>query len=92
MYLCNSSILPYAIRPPIDVKEEECESQSILIGHLVLPGLVLLRPCNFTIVEEFGLVSLLEITLEDLLLGLQGEILMIPSPIVEVVVVKFDSS
>jgi hypothetical protein len=88
--LSDSFILSDPVSAPVDVEKQQGEANSVLVRDLILPGLVLLRPSDIAIVDELRLVSLLELTLKDLLFGLQGEVLVVPAPIVEVVIVKAD--
>lgn len=88
MRLHDSLVFPDAVGPPVDVEQQQRKAQGVLIGHLVVPGLVLLRPCDVTIVDELGLVALLELALEQLLLGLHWEVLVEPAPVVPVVVAE----
>ena len=88
MRLHDSLILPDAVRPPVYVEYQQGKAESILVGNLIPPGLVLLRPGDFTIVDELRLIALLELSLEQLLLGLHWEVLVESAPVVPVVVVK----
>lgn len=88
MSLFDSLILPDAVGPPVYVENQQCKAKSILVGHLILPRLVLLRPGDVTIVDELRLVSLFKLSLEQLLLGLDWEVLMEPAPVVPIVVIK----
>jgi hypothetical protein len=81
-----------SVGSPVDVEEEEAGSDDVLVGGLVFPGLVFLGPSDVAIVSEFRFISLLEILLEELLLGLDGEILVVSPPIVEVVIAEADVS
>lgn len=83
-------ILSDSVRAPVDVEQQQGEADSVLVGDLILPGLVFLGPGDIAVVDELGLVSLLEVALKDLLFGLQGEVLVVPAPIVEVVIVEAD--
>lgn len=84
----DSLILPNAVSPPIYVEDQQGKAKGILVGHLILPRFVLLRPGDVTIVDELRLVALFELSLEQLLLGLHWEILVESAPVVPVVVVK----
>lgn len=79
-----------SVGSPVDVKEEEAEPDDVLVGGLVFPGLVFLGPSDVAIVSEFRLISLLEILLEELLFGLDGEVLVVSPPVVEVVIAVAD--
>ncbi len=87
----DAFIFSNSVGTPVDVEEQHGKTNCIFIRDLVLPGFVFLWPCDIAVVDEFRLVSLLKIALEELLLGLQREILVIPAPVVEVVIVKADS-
>jgi hypothetical protein len=87
----NSFVLSNSISSPVDVEEENGKSDGVLVGHLIVPGLIFLWPGNVAVVDELGLISLLELAFENLLLGLEREVLVISAPIVEVVIAKADS-
>jgi hypothetical protein len=86
----NSFVQSYSVSSPVDVEKQQSESNRVLIGNLIIPRLILLRPSNVAVIDELRLVSLLELPLEDLLLGLQGVIFMVSPPIVKVVIPKTD--
>ncbi len=88
MGLNKALILSCFFCAPIDIEDEKCKSKCILIGYLISPGSVLFRPGDITIIDEFGLISLLEIFLEDFLLCLDGEVFVEATPVVEVIVIK----
>lgn len=88
MRLCDSLILPDAVGPPVYVENQQRKAKSILVWHLILPRFVLLRPCDVTIVNELRLIPFFELSFEQLLLGLDREILMEPPPVVPIVVIK----
>ena len=73
---------------PIDIEDEKCESNCVLVGYLISPRSVLFRPSDITIIDELGFVSLLEISLEDFLLCLDGEVFVEAAPVIEVIVIK----
>lgn len=72
----------------INIEDEKRKSNYILIWHLISPRSVLLGPSDITIIDEFRLISLFEISLEDFLLCLDGEVFVEAAPVVEVIVVK----
>jgi hypothetical protein len=90
--VCFSDALIFSnsVRAPVNVEEQHGEANRVLIRDLILPGFVFLGPRDIAVVNELRLVSLLELALEELLLGLQREVLVVPAPIVEVVIVKAD--
>lgn len=71
---------------PVDVEDEQGDSEYVLVGHLVSPGPVLFGPCDIAVVDELRLLSFLELPLEDFLLGLEGEVFVEASPVIEVIV------
>ena len=87
MSLSDSLILPDTISPPVNVEDDEGDSSHIFPWNLIMPRFICIRPDNFIIVGEFSLISFLEIFLPDLLLGLNGTVLVVPPPVVVVVVV-----
>ena len=87
MCLSDSLILPNTISPPIDIEDDEGDSSHILPWNFIVPRLVSIRPDDFIVVGKFCLISLLEIFLPDLLLSLNGAVLVISPPIIVVVVV-----
>lgn len=88
MCFCNTVVFSDPVCAPVDIENEKGKAESILVRHLIPPGPVLLGPGDIAIIDEFRLVSLLEFALEDLLLGLKGEVLVIPAPVIEVVITE----
>lgn len=92
MCLRNTFIFSNSVSSPIDVKEKKSKADGILIGDLVVPRLVFLRPGDVAVVNELRLIALLELAFKDLLFGLQREVLVVSTPVVQVVIAEADSS
>ena len=94
MSLSPAFLVSDAVGSPVDVQHDQDDAKSVLQRDLVGPRLVLLRPGHIAIVGEFRLFSFFEVfrLLPDLLLGLQGEILIVSAPVVEVVVAEAEST
>lgn len=91
MCVGDSIVLSDLVSAPVDVEEEKGKANGILIGNLILPRLIFLWPGDIAVIDELRLISFLEIALEDLLLGLEREVLVVPAPVVEVVIVEAGS-
>jgi len=78
--------LSSAVGPPVDVKNDQSSPNSVLIGELGRPRFVFGRPCDFVVVGKLCFISWLELLLEYLLLGGDLCVLIVASPVVEVVV------
>ena len=88
MRLCLSLIFPDFISPPVNVQDDHDNTDSVLVGNFLVPGFVSFWPEYFIIICELGLISFFEITFPLFLFGLEGKVFMVPSPIVEIVVVE----
>lgn len=88
MSLNEAFIFSCSFCAQINIEDEECKSNYILIWYLISPRSVLLGPSDITIIDEFRLISLFEISLEDFLLCLDGEVFVEAAPVVEVIVIK----
>lgn len=86
--LSDALVLSDAVRSPVDVEHQNGHSQGVLDREPIIPGLVFVGPGNFIVVREFCLISLLEVFLPGLGFGLDGVVLEVPSPVVEVVVAE----
>lgn len=87
MRFCDPLLLSYPVSPPVDVKQHKGHSKNILVGPLVVPRFVLLRPRDFVVIGELSGISGCELFFEYLGLDLMGKILMVSPPVIEVIIV-----